>query len=127
MKVSFLKSNLSAVAGLLLTLPGAYFFFINFLNEFGIHGLYNAAQPLLNSLGAYESFGWNINLLIVFGPVIAILLNMASTLRFEWITDRTFIDVHLRIQRRWPNWIIIGLGGICIMTLFIYLAGENCR
>ena len=127
MKAQILKPALSAIVGLLLTLPAAYFLFINILNEMGQPGLYNSAAPLLESLGANRSFGWNINLLIVGGPLIALLLNVSSILRFEWHMDKSLIDISLQIERRWTNWVIIGLGALCMLVLFIYLAGENCR
>ena len=93
----------------------------------GQPGLYNSAAPLLESLVANRSFGWNINLLIVGGPLIALLLNVSSILRFEWHMDKSLIDISLQIERRWTNLVIIGLGGLCMLVLFIYLAGENCR
>ncbi len=127
MKAQILKPGLSAMVGLLLTLPASYFLFINILNEMGQPGLYNSAAPLLENLGANSSFGWNINLLIVGGPLIALLLNVSSILRFEWHVDKSLVDISLQIERRWTNWLIIGLGGLCMLVLFIYLTGENCR
>jgi hypothetical protein len=126
MKAQILKPGLSAIVGLLLTMPAAYFLFINILNEMGQPALYNSAAPLMASLGADEPFGWNINLLIAGGPLIALLLNVSSVLRFDWHVDKTLIDISLQIERRWTNWVIIGLGGLCMLVLFIYLLGENC-
>ncbi|HEX6181658.1 MAG TPA: hypothetical protein VFZ47_10460 [Chitinophagaceae bacterium] len=127
MKAQILKPGLSAIVGLLLTIPATYFLFINILNEMGQPGLYNSAAPLFERLGGDEPMGWNINLLIVGGPLIALLLNVTSVLRFDWHLDKTMVEINLQIERRWTNWVIIGLGGLCMLVLFIYLAGENCR
>lgn len=125
MKAQILKPGPSAFVGLLLTLPVAYFFLINILNEAGSPGLYNAALPLMQSLGLSESPGLNINGFILLAPVIAMLLNLTSILRFDWQADSTFIDVQLRLERRWTNWMVLSIGASCLLMLFIYLAGEN--
>ena len=127
MKAQILKPGLSAIVGLLLTIPATYFLFINILNEMGQPGLFNSAAPLFTRLGGDEPLGWNINLLIVGGPLFALLLNITSVLRFDWHLDKTMVEINLQIERRWTNWVIIGLGGLCMLVLFIYLAGENCR
>lgn len=91
MKTQILKPGISAVIGLLLTLPAAYFIFINILNDAGITTLYNAAQPLLEKLDSNESFGWNINALLLFGPLIALLLNVASVCLFIGIQQKQIL------------------------------------
>ena len=126
MKAQILKPGLSAIVGLLLTTPATYFLFINILNEMGQPGLYNAAAPLMDSLGVNEPLGFNINLLIAGGPLVAVLLNISSILSLDYQMNKDLIDVNFQIERRWTNWVIIGLGGLCMLVLFIYLAGENC-
>ena len=126
MKAQILKPGVSAIVGLMLTIPATYFLFINILNEMGQPGLYNSAAALFERLGVNKPMGWNINLLIIGGPLIALLLNVTSVLRFDWHLDKTTVDINLQIERRWTNWVIIGLGGLCMLVLFIYLTGEYC-
>lgn len=110
---------------LLLVLPSAWFFCINILNEAGINGLYNASQPVLESLGIREQFGWNINLLIVFGPVIALLLSALQVLHIEWNFSKEQFQFTITIRRKWFPLFIAFLSVLLLTALFIYLAGEN--
>ncbi len=83
--------NMNFLAGLLLSLPTAYFIFINILKyELGYDYLYDSIRPALENWGIQESFGWKINLLILFGPVLALLLNVLSVLHIHF-DNRRFI------------------------------------
>ena len=114
--------------GALLALPTAYFIFISLL-KYGLRipNLFDSAQPLLESLGIKESLGWNINLLILFGPLIAMLLNLFAVLRIEWYNEKEDFSVKLSIQKHWWNMILVIFSGLLLATLFIYALGENCR
>jgi len=127
MKTQILKPNASMIIGLLLTIPTAYFILINLLNEAGITSLYDATNPLFEKLGSNNSLGWDINLLILFGPVIALLLNVCSVLNIHWHATKTNIDVQLHVEKRRSNFFVIGLSSLCLFILFLYLFGENCR
>lgn len=128
MRTQLLKPNLSFAAGLLFTLPTAYFILASILKYiFGFPTLFDATQSMLESWGIKESIGWNINLLILFGPIIALLLNLTAILTVEWQSVKDELLVHLRFQKRKNNWLVIVLSGLCLLTLFWYLLGENCR
>ncbi|HYJ38236.1 MAG TPA: hypothetical protein VEV87_06450 [Chitinophagaceae bacterium] len=127
MTTQLLKPSLSAGIGCLLAIPAAYFLLINILNEIGLPGLYNLSEPLLESLGLSKGIGLNINLLIVFGPLIALLLNVTSVMKVDWEGSGTELKFHINILKKWSNWIIIGLSGLCLLILFFYLLGENCK
>jgi hypothetical protein len=125
MKAHILKPGINAVLGLLLVAPAFYFILINILNEFGSPALYNTSIPLLESLGLQKSFGWNINLLIVFGPALAFILNASSIIAIEWKTRETDFEIEFNIQRKTRNWFVIVLSGLCLFILFAYLFLEN--
>jgi hypothetical protein len=128
MRTQILKPPLSAGLGLLLTLPTTYFILISILKyAFGLPGLFNSAQPVLESWGIKESIGWNINLLILFGPLLALLLNISSILSFDWEGGKEDLNIKIQIQKKLNNWFVIALSGLCLLTLFIYMVGENCR
>lgn len=112
---------------LLLVLPSAWFFCINILNETGVSGPYNASQPLLESLGINETLGWNINLLILLGPVIAVLLSAIQVLHVEWHFSKEQFQFNITIRRKWLPLFIVFLSGLILATLFVYLIGENCN
>ena len=113
------------VLSLLLALPTAWFFCINLLNEAGISGPYNASQPVLESMGVQENLGWNINLLILFGPLIALLLSALQVLHIEWHSSKEQFQLGITIRRKWFPLFIAFLSGLLLAALFIYLVGEN--
>ena len=122
------KNNLNFFIGLLLSLPTAYFIFISLLKyELGYPFLFDSIQSTLESWGIKESFGWNINLLILFGPVLALLLNVLSVLhiRFEFSKER--IDCRLSITKSWWNLAVVLLSGGVLFILSAYLFLENCN
>ena len=110
---------------LFLVLPATWFICINMLNEVGIRGLYNSSQPALESMGIKESLGWNINLLILFGPVIALLLSALQVLHMEWHSSKEQFQFSITIRRKWFPLFITFLSGLMLVALFIYLAVEN--
>jgi len=128
MKQSFISYRTAAWAGLLLSLPTAYFFLISILKfELNTPGLYDAIEPSLQSLGLREDFGWNINLLILFGPVLALLLNVFSVLHIRFETTKEKIDCRVSINKSWKNLAVVLLSGIVLLILFAYLFVENCN
>lgn len=127
MKQPFLSPRIALMAGLLLAVPTAWFILVNLLKfEWNSPYLYDAIEPTLNKLGLKESLGWNINLLILFGPVLALLLNLLSVLRIriQWKGD--FFNCQLSIKKSWLNLTIILISASLLMALFAYLVGENC-
>lgn len=110
---------------LLLVLPAAWFICINMLNEIGISGLYNASQPFLETMGINENFGWNINLLIIFGPLVAFLLTIFQTLKIKGQFSKEQFAFHFTFRKKWfPLTVAVFSGGL-MATLFIYLIVEN--
>lgn len=120
------KQNLLSSAGLLLTLPAAYFFCINILkHELGINEPYDSSYPLLVSMGVKESLGWNINLLILAGPLIGFVLGIAQLIKVRWASRPGQVILEFTVKRRWFPLVVAGLSISLIAFLFIYLLGEN--
>ena len=126
MRTQVLKPPISAGMGLLLTIPAGYFLLINLVNEVGWSAPYEFSEPFLIPLGLREGVGFNINLLIAFGPSIALLLNVTSVVSFEWKSSNADLQLNFHILKRWTNWMVIFLAGLCLLILFLYLIGENC-
>lgn len=123
-KLSF---NLTSLAGGLLTLPALYFIFISIMKYvFGWEYLFDVSAPVLGKMGIKESLGWNINLLILFGPLLALLLNMLSVLHIHIETTRDKIDCRFSITKNWKNLAVVLLSTSVLFTLFVYQLGENC-
>jgi len=121
------RSNWLTIVSLLLSIPAAWFVFINVLNEAGISNPYIASQPLLQRLGISKSFGWNINLLILFGPMATCLLTVFQVLKIDrQFTERHF-HFHFAIRRRWFPILVGALSISLLAILALYLVGENCH
>lgn len=119
--------NLTSLAGGLLTLPALYFIFISIMKYvFGWEYLFDVSAPALEKMGIKESLGWNINLLILFGPVLALFLNVLSILHIHFETTRDKIDCRFSITKSWKNLAVVLLSTSVLFTLFVYLLGENC-
>ena len=115
-------------AALLLALPTAYFLFVNILNEaFGVRGPYDAIDPFLQRVGIRESLGWNINLLILLGPIAAFLLTIFQVLQIRWAFTKEHFEFHFSIRRRWFALLTAAFSISLIAILFLYLVGENCK
>lgn len=128
MKQSIISYRTAAWAGLLLSLPTAYFFLTSFLKfELNAPGLYDAIEPALQSMGLREDFGWNINLLILLGPVLALILNVLSVIHIRFETTKEKIDCRVSINKSGKNLAVVFLSGVILLVLFTYLFVENCN
>lgn len=126
MEISNTNNKLLNAAALLLTLPTAYFIMISVMKYvFNIDGPFDNATPLLERLGIQENLGWNINLLIPFGPLIAFLITLFQVIKIEWNFNHEQFDFHVIIQKKWFPIGVAVFSGVLLLTLFIYLVGEN--
>jgi hypothetical protein len=112
---------------IILLLPTVYFIIISVLKyTFGIASPYDASEPLLNSFGLKESLGWNINLIILFGPIAALLLTIFQILKIGIYTSEEKFEVTISTGKKWLP-ILIAAASITVMGLLaIYFLGENC-
>lgn len=125
MKPQLVKPGLAAITGLLLTAPAAYFILISAL-KYLLHlpTLFDASAPFFNSPGADKP--WNINLVLVFGPLLAFLLNLSAITSFDGRKTEDGLTIQITFQRRLWNWLALAVSGACLLVLFLYAFGENC-
>ncbi|MCW3117056.1 MAG: hypothetical protein JWM28_1138 [Chitinophagaceae bacterium] len=122
------KTNWLSFAGFLLVLPAAYLIIISVLKyNLKIDGPFNASQPFLERLGIKEQLGWNINLLILIGPLLAITLTIFQVLKIEFHFAKEQFHFHIIIQKKWFPILVAAFGMGVMAILFLYLAGENCK
>ena len=128
METTTSRHNWLNFVALLLSLPTAYFILISVLKYgLGIDGPFDSITPALESWGIKESLGWNINLLILFGPVLACLITAFQVLRINWHFSKEQLEFRFTILRKWfPLSVAIGSAGL-LMILFVYVLGENCQ
>jgi len=121
------KSNALTIVAALLAFPTAYFIFANLLNEIGIAGPYNLIGSFVESTGGREPLGWNINLLILCGPILAILLTIFQFVKIEFHPSKDEFLLHFSIQKRWFPILVTAVSGAVLATVFFYMLGENCN
>lgn len=122
------KNSWLNVAGLLLALPTAYFFTVSILKyQLGVSGPFDASYPLLQRMGIQEPLGWNINLLILLGPIAAFGLTVFQVLKIQWRFTKDEFLFHFTVKKRWFPLLIAAFSVSLLAILFLYLVGENCR
>jgi hypothetical protein len=122
------KSNWLSLAGLLLAIPAAYIICISVLKYgLNINGPFDASQPLLESWGIKEPPGWNINLLILLGPIVGFLLSVFQVLKIKWEFSKENLQFHFLIQKKWFPILVAAFSISLLAILFFYLLGENCN
>jgi hypothetical protein len=114
--------------GALLAFPTAYFIFISILKYgLGLPNLFDISQPLFKRVGIKQSPGLNINLLILFGPFIAMILNLFSVLRIEWFNEKEVFSLKISLEKHWWNIMLVFFSFLLLSVLFFYAVGENCH
>lgn len=122
------RINWLTVAGLLFALPTAYFILISVLKYWlGINEPFDSAQPTLENWGVRESFEWNINLLILFGPVIALIIAVTQILKIQVQFNKEQFDFHVQVKKHWFALFVAVFSAGLLAILFLYLLGENCN
>lgn len=126
METKTFKNKGLTVAALFLVLPTAFFILISVLKYgLGVDGPFDAASPILERWGIQDSLGWNINLLILFGPLIAFLLCVIQVLKVSWEFTRKDFRFDFIIQKKWfPLSVVIFCIGV-LAILFFYFLVEN--
>jgi hypothetical protein len=127
MKLQNAKTNWLSIAALLLVLPAAWFIAISFL-KYGlkIDAPFDVSQPFLERMGIKQPLGWNINLLILMGPLLAFALTIFQLLKIDWHFAKEQFHLNIVIQKKWTLLVIAGFSISVMAVLFLYLMGENC-
>lgn len=114
---------------LVLVLPAAFFIMISVLKYlFGVPGPFDSVAPFLEKAGISEPLlGWNINLLILFGPVLACLISINRVVRFEMNAEVNQFRFQICFLKKWIPLLIIALSALVMAVLILYGLGENCN
>jgi hypothetical protein len=73
-----------------------------------------------------ENVGWNINLLLVFGPAVAVLLTFFQIVKFNIDLRGNDFFIGIVVHKRWFPLLVTAFGAGLIGILAIYFVGENC-
>lgn len=121
-----IHKKLFPLAGSLLVFPAAWFVLISILKyQLGFAGLYNISAPLLNSWGIHEPMGWNINLLILAGPVFALVLNVLGIASEHFNPAQESFDSRASLRRNWWGLAVIVCSSAVLIVMFVYLLMKN--
>jgi hypothetical protein len=113
---------------LALVVPTALFLLMNILKfEFGVHQPYDSIAVMLEPLGFQEDLGFNINLLLVFGPPVALAIALFQVLHIDAHFSKEQFQFAITVRKKWLSLFIILLSGLVIAILFIYRFLENCN
>ncbi len=113
---------------LLLLFPAAYVIIISLLKYgAGIDGPFDASAPFLESMGIKEPPGFNISMLILAGPIMAIGLVLLQVLHLKWNSSKEYFHFDITIRKKRAAMIIGILAALVLASLFFYLFAENCN
>ncbi len=126
MKKLLLKQSFAFALGMLLVFPSFYFITSSLLNEFGISFFWRLIEPIF-AIHANKQFGFNENMLIAFGPVLAIAVNLPQILLTNFHADQTYLYISLRFKLRSQSWLIVAAGLFSFGSVVLYQLAENCR
>ncbi len=90
----------------------------------GVPALWQPINAIFEK-SANKHFGWNINLLILFGPVLALLLNFFSIVKIQMRNDKEQLHLNLSIRKHWINIAVAATAALVLASLFAYLIAEN--
>ncbi len=122
------KQNGIAIISLLLALPTAYFIVISVLKyELGVDAPFDAIAPLIERWGIRETLGWNVNLLILFGPLLAFFFTIFQLVAVRMQFTQNLFLFQITVKKRWLPLLVAGFSLSLLAFLFIYLFGENCN
>ncbi len=117
--------NMTAI---LLLLPATYVIFISLMKYgLGIDGPFDASAPFLESMGIKEPPGWNISLLILMGPLAALLIVALQLLHIKGHFSKESFQFDITVRRKSLAMTIGILAMLVLASLFVYMAGENCN
>ena len=128
METTIRHHNWLNLLSLLLALPTAYFITISVLKYgLNIDAPFDNAIPFFERMGIKENLGWNINLLILFGPLIAFLLTIFQVLKINREFSKEQFSFHFTFRKKWFPLMLSVLSSGLLLTLFVYLLGENLK
>jgi hypothetical protein len=121
-----IKNSRITTAGLLLAIPAAVFISVSILKYgFGINAPFDRVEFIFEKGGIREPIGWNINLLIVAGPLAAFLLSIFQVLKVEFHLNNEKFQLNFTFLKKWFPLCVAFFSSGLLLILFIYFIGEN--
>jgi len=127
MKSTFLKSLTMSLVGMFLLLPASYFMLTLFVRiVFGSKTLYYAIAPSFLEAGS-EIFPLHKSGWILYGPLLAVILNASAILQFQFRRNTKKLHVRFFFSKYWLNTAIAFQSILLFIALTIYLIIQHYR
>jgi hypothetical protein len=125
MKTQITHHRVASIAGTLLVFPAVYFVSASILYlNWGLPGLWNLADPSLVNLSNGQ-IGWNINLLILVGPMLALVWNTFSLVQINWNNSNEQLQLSFRVHKHWSNIYVAIVSLVVLASIFVYVSGQG--
>ena len=85
--------------------------------------IYEGIVELDQKYGDASIWNWFIRGLLIFGPLVAIILNLMSVTHISFIKSHQELVISFKLK--WLNWLIILFCGLIFSIFFFYLIIEN--
>ncbi len=128
MKHLFNERKWVIVLAAIFVFPAAVFLVGSVLKfEAGIPVFYDMAEPLMVRMGLNEKLGLNINLLIAFGPIVALALTLYSLVRIKTERQKDFFSLSFCFPVKGAMFYLALVSAFIMCFLLLYVVGENCH
>lgn len=118
--------KMAAEAGILLIMPAVYLIISSLFEGAGFPMLYDAGIWLLSEIGLQQQFRL-VHALIIFGPVVASLLNVYAVASFNWERTRHDVMFGLSLKKSYFNWTMLLLSLVCLIVLLLLFLKAKCN
>lgn len=128
-RLTLFNTKKSAILGIaLLILPLLFLSGVIFKHYLQIDlgiltSVYEWIGDIDRKYGDSSILNWIIRILLLFGPLIAIGINLISILHIRY--EKTQKEIVMSLKIKWLNWIIITVCLTIFIIFFLYLILEN--
>lgn len=115
------------ILSLLMVLPTFYFIISAWLNYgLNIPTLWKPIEWIFE-IPSNKQIGFNINLLIIFGPLVSLLISAIEVATWDIIGGKETFQASFSIKKHSWNWLPLTLAAFSLAALFLYSISENCN
>ncbi|WP_147204671.1 hypothetical protein [Segetibacter aerophilus] len=117
MNTTILLRPLAVVGGMLLIFPSVYFVISSWLNDaFNTPALWKIIEPIFKNQ-EFDFVGWNRDVIMLLGPLLAILINLPQVVHLHLKKDNQQLHVNLVLLRNVYCWLIIASATWCLTVI----------
>lgn len=127
MNTTFSSARWPLVAGAALVFPGLYLLMAGWLHHHLQIDLPWQLTTAFLSDAPEGHFGFHINMMIIIGPVIAILINLRKVIFLNTASDDETLYLQCSVSKYSFGWAIISAAVFCLAAFTIFTLGQNCN